>query len=134
MLVNCPHVDRVMDAYRDAELGRAEVGEVRAHLDVCAACRQRAAPRESLGRLIRRAPYYGAPDRLRAGVARTRRPARVSSRVLGWAAMVTLAVSLRGGTAMRGLPARQTAAATTAIAQDVVAGQVRASMDTAHLL
>jgi hypothetical protein len=36
MLVNCPHVDRVLDAYCDAELERAELGEVRAHFDVCA--------------------------------------------------------------------------------------------------
>jgi anti-sigma factor RsiW len=134
MLVNCPQVDRVMDAYGDAELGRAEAEEVRAHLDVCPACRQRAAARDSLGRLIRRAPYYAAPDRLRVGVARMPRPARVSPRVLAWAAMVTLAVSLGGGTGMRALRARQTAAATTAIAQDVVAGHVRASMDAAHLL
>jgi anti-sigma factor RsiW len=48
--------------------------------------------------------------------------------------MVALAVSLGGGTAMRVLQARQTAAATTVIAQDVVAGHVRASMDAAHLL
>jgi anti-sigma factor RsiW len=134
MLVNCPHVDRVLDAYCDAELERAELGEVRAHFDVCATCRRRAAARESLGRLIRRTPYYDAPYRLRDGVARSRRPARVSSRVLGWAAMVALAVSLGGGTAMRVLQARQTAAATTVIAQDVVAGHVRASMDAAHLL
>jgi anti-sigma factor RsiW len=134
MLVNCPQVDRVLHAYGDAELGRAEAREVRDHLDVCPACRQRAAARESLGRLIRRVPYYAAPDRLRVDVARTRRPARVSPQVLAWAAMVTLAVSLGSGTAMRALRARQTAAATTAIAQDVVAGHVRASMDAAHLL
>jgi anti-sigma factor RsiW len=133
MLVNCPQVDRVMDAYGDGEHGRAETSEVRAHLDVCPACRRRAAARESLGRLIRRAPYYAAPDRLRVDVAATRRPTRVSPRVLAWAAMVTLAVSLGSGAAIRVVRARQTAAATTAIAQDVVASHVRASMD-AHLL
>ena len=134
MPVNCPHVDRVLDAYGDAELGRVEARELRDHLDVCPACRQRVAARESLGRLIRRVPYYVAPNRLRVEVAITRRPARVSPQVLAWAAMVTLAASLGGGTAMRALRAQQTAAATTAIAQDVVAGHVRASMDAAHLL
>ena len=134
MLVNCPHVDRVMDAYGDAELGHVDASEVRAHLDVCPACRQRAAARESLGRLIRRVPYYAAPDRLWVDVASTRRPARVSLRALAWAAIVTLAVSLGSGTVMRTVRARQTAAATTAIAQDVVAGHVRASLDAAHLL
>jgi len=133
MQVNCPHVDRVLDAFGDAELGRVEASEVRAHLDVCPACRQRAAARDSLGRLIRRVPYYAAPDQLRVDVARTRHPPRVSPQVLAWAAMVTLAVSLGSGTAFRVVRARQTAAATTAIAQDVVASHVRASMD-AHLL
>src|SRR5258708_7570515 len=134
MLVNCPQVDRVLDAYGDAELGRVEARELRDHLDVCPACRQRAAARESLGRLTRRVPYYDAPNRLRVEVAITPRPARVSPRVLSWAAIMTLAVWLGGGTAMRALRERQTAAATTAIAQEVVAGHVRASMDAAHLL
>jgi anti-sigma factor RsiW len=91
------------------------------------------AARASLGRLIRRMPYYTSPDRLRVTVATTRRPARVSSRILAWAAMVTLAASLGSGTVIRAIRAQQTAAATTAIAQDVVASHVRASMD-AHLL
>jgi anti-sigma factor RsiW len=134
MSANCPHVDRVLDTYGDAELGRVEARELRDHLDVCPACRQRVAARESLGRLIRRVPYYVAPNRLRVEVAITRRPARVSPQVLAWAAMVTLVASLGGGTAMRALRAQQTAAATTAIAQDVVAGHVRASMDAAHRL
>ena len=126
--MNCPDVDRVIDAYGDDELEAAEAAEVRAHLDACPACRQRVTARQSLGRLIRRVPYYTAPDRLRVAVATTRRPARVSSRVLAWAAMVTLAVSLGSGAAIRAVRARQTAAATATMAQDVVAGHVRALM------
>jgi anti-sigma factor RsiW len=133
MLLNCPNVDPALDAYVDAELGRVEAREVRAHLDVCPACRQRAGERESLGRLIRRLRYYAAPDRLRVDVATARRLARVSPQFLAWAAMVTLAASLGSGSVIRAVRARQTAAATTAIAQDVVASHVRASMD-AHLL
>jgi anti-sigma factor RsiW len=130
--VNCPEVDRVIDAYCDDELGATDAAEVRAHLDVCAACRERVAARASLGRLIRRVPYYTAPDRLRVAVATARRPARVSPRLLAWAAMVTLAVSLGGGTVIRTVRARQAAVATTAVAQDVVASHVRALMG-AHL-
>jgi anti-sigma factor RsiW len=133
MQENCPQIDRVLDAFSDAALGRDEASEVRAHLDICPACRQRAAARDCLGRLIRRLPYYAAPDLLRVHVARTRRPARVSPQVLAWAATVTLVVSLGSAAAIRGVRERQTAAATTAIAQDVVASHVRASMD-AHLL
>jgi len=128
--VNCPEVDRVIDAYSDDELGAAEAAEVRAHLDVCPACRHRVAARASLGGLIRRVPYYAAPDRLRVAVATARRSARVSPRVLAWAAMVTLAVSVGSGTVTRAVRVRQAAAATTAAAQDVVASHVRALMAT----
>jgi anti-sigma factor RsiW len=128
VLVNCPDVGRLIDAYRDAELGPAETAEVHVHLDACPVCRQRVAAHDSLGRLIRRVPYYPAPNRLRVAVATARRPARISPQVLAWAAMVTLAVSLGSGT-LRTVRARQAAAT---MAQDVVASHVRALMD-AHL-
>jgi anti-sigma factor RsiW len=132
VLVNCPDVDHVIDAYTDDELGFAEAAEVRAHLDMCAACRQRADARASLGRLIRRVPYYTAPDRLRVAVATARRPARVSPQLLAWAATVALVVSLGSGAVIRTVRARQTATATATMAQDVVASHVRALMG-AHL-
>ena len=130
--MNCPDVDRVIGAYTGDELGPAEAAEVRAHLDACPACRQRVTAQQSLGRLIRRTPYYTAPDRLRVAVATARRPARVSPQVLAWAAMVTLAVSLGSGAVIRTVRAHQAATATNAVAQDVVASHVRALMG-AHL-
>jgi len=130
--VTCPEVERVLDAYGDDELAAADAAEVRAHLEGCPACRKRVAERAALGRLIRRAPYYPAPDRLRAVVATTRRPVRFTPQRLAWAAVVILAVSLGGATAVRTVRARQTASATDALAQDVVAGHVRA-LTGAHL-
>lgn len=130
--MNCPDVDRVIDAYTDGELASAEAADVRAHLDGCPACRQRVAARASLSRLIGRVPYYTASDRLRVAVATTRRPSRVSPRMLAWAAMVTVTVSLgilAGDSIVR---SRQATAATETLAQDVVAGHVRALMG-AHL-
>ena len=95
--MNCVEADRVLDAYVDEELEAADAAGVRAHLDVCGACRQRVGARVSLSRLIRRIPYYEAPDRLRVAVAIASRPRRLSPRVLAWAATVVLAVSLGSG-------------------------------------
>ncbi len=130
--MNCPEVDRVIDAYGDDELASSAAAEVDAHLDACPVCRQRVAARAFVGRLIRRVPYYGAPFQLRVAVATTRRPARVSRHLLAWAAMVTLAVSLGSGAAIDTVRARQTRVATATMAQDVVASHVRALMG-AHL-
>jgi anti-sigma factor RsiW len=132
VLVNCPEVDRVIDAYVDDELASSDAAEVDAHFDACPVCLQPVAARASLGRLIRRVPYYAAPDRLRVAVAIARRPVRVSPQLLAWAAMVTVVVSLGSGAVIHTVRARQTAAATTTMAQDVVASHVRALMG-AHL-
>ena len=130
--MNCPEVERVLDAYGDGELTPVEAADVRAHLDACPVCRERVAARAALGRLIRLVPYYAAPDRLRVAVATTRRPVRFTPRLLAYAAMVTLAVSLGGVTAVGTLRARQAATVTAAVAQDVVSSHVRALMG-AHL-
>src|ERR1700687_2999725 len=110
--MNCRDIDRLIDAYGDNELGSTEAAEVRAHLDACPACRQRVTARASLGRLIRRVPYYAAPSHLRVAVAATRRAARVSPRFLALAAMVTMAVSLGSGAGIPTIRAPHAAAAT----------------------
>ena len=66
--VRCEDVGRDLNAHVDREFGTESAIVVGDHLSGCAACRQRVAEREALGRLVRSAPYYSAPDRLRARV------------------------------------------------------------------
>jgi anti-sigma factor (TIGR02949 family) len=66
--VSCKDVWRELDAYVDGDLDAESAMAVRDHLSGCAACRQRVAEREALGRLVRSAPHYSAPNRLRARV------------------------------------------------------------------
>ncbi len=130
--MKCPDIDHVLDAYCDDELGPSDAADVRAHLDGCPACGERVAARVALARLVRRAPYYTAPNRLKVAVASAHRRPRVSSTWLAWAAMITLAVSLGGGALIRTVRARQVSAATATTAQEVVASHVGALMG-AHL-
>jgi anti-sigma factor RsiW len=130
--VICPEVERLLDAYGDDELDAAQAAEVTAHVATCPACRQRVATRADLRRVIRSVPYYAATDRLRRSVAATRRPWRVTPQTLALAATVLLAVSLGTSSVVRMVRARQAAAVTATLAQDVVSGHVRALMG-AHL-
>ncbi len=128
----CAEVERLLDAYGDDELDAAQAAEVTAHVATCPACQQRVATRADLRRVIRGVPYYAASDRLRRSVATTRRPWRVTPQLLALAATMLLAVSLGTSSVVRMVRARQAAAATATLAQDVVSGHVRALMG-AHL-
>ena len=66
--MSCQHVERDLDAYLDRELDAASSKAVRDHLGNCAACRRHAAEREAVGRLVRAAPHYQVPARLREKV------------------------------------------------------------------
>src|SRR5262249_62424455 len=72
--VSCELVERDLTAYLDRELDLDAATAIRLHLAGCTACRRLVAEREALGRLVRSAPYYPAPQRLRTRVsARTGR-------------------------------------------------------------
>jgi anti-sigma factor RsiW len=94
--VDCREVEGLLDAYLDRELEPDQSASVRDHLGTCAACRQRLADRELLGRMVRRAPYYPMPEALRARLAQTETRPRRAPRMLAWAAGIVLAVSLAG--------------------------------------
>ena len=126
--MNCLEIERQLDAYIDGELAPAESAALREHIAGCAACGQRLAERQSLGQLVRQAPYYPAPDRLRVAVQTTRKPRILTPTVLAWAASILLVASV-GGVMMAGARRARTAAESSAsIANDVVGGHVRALM------
>jgi anti-sigma factor RsiW len=132
--VRCGEVRALLERYVDAELASAESADVHAHVHECAVCRRGLADLELLARLIRRAPYYAAPSRLRAQLGRSRFRLHVPS-FLAWAAMLTLVASL-GGTIMVlvwSLSHARQADRVDAVAEEVLASHVRASMGD-HLI
>ena len=95
--MSCDLVERDLDAYLDRELDAESSRTVRDHVRVCAACRGQLAGREALATFVRGAPYYSAPDRLRAHVlAQSARSGSVH-RVLIWAAAAVLVLSAGAG-------------------------------------
>jgi anti-sigma factor RsiW len=120
--VSCEDID--LDAYIDRELEPDSATAVRDHVSECPACRRQVAERKALGRLVRSAPYYSAPERLRARVsARTRRSAS-ARRLFAWAAAAVLVVSAGSGIALL----RSGAARGDAVIDEVVNGHVRSLM------
>jgi anti-sigma factor RsiW len=95
--VICDELERDLDPYVDRELPAESAADIREHLRTCAACRQRVADREALGRLVRSVPYYEAPDRLRARVAGQAQRMRSTRRLMTWAAAAVLVLSIGGG-------------------------------------
>ena len=126
--MNCHEVQRLLDAYVDGELGPAESASLEEHVGGCPGCSQLLADRESLGRLVRRAPYYPAPDRLRAAVRGTRKGTWFTPSLFAMAATVALAASLGGAMIVRTARSRTAVESTASIADEVVGGHVRALM------
>ena len=126
--MTCHELERGLDAYVDGELGSAEAAAFEDHLTSCVGCRQRLADRESLGRLVRRAPFRAAPDRLRRSVAVAHQRSQFRRGLAAWAAAVTIAASLGGALAVRILRLSPTVDAASSITDDLVGGHVRALM------
>ena len=122
--MSCELVERDVDAYLDRELDAEASSAVRDHVRTCASCRRQLAQRETLSRLVRRAPYYSAPDRLRARVLAQSARATSVRRALTWAAAAVLVVSVGAGMTLW-RPASDRGAA---IADEVVNGHVRSLM------
>jgi anti-sigma factor (TIGR02949 family) len=128
--VDCREVEDLLEAFQDRELEPAVSASVRDHVDTCAACRQRLTNLASIGRIIRRAPYYQAPDALRARIVAARTRSTAGSHLLAWAAAVILVAFLAGSILFVRSSARaaRTVDPVDAVAQEVVSSHVRALM------
>jgi anti-sigma factor RsiW len=126
--MTCPEVAHLLEPFLDGELAASASASLQAHLATCAACRRRLLALESLGRLVRRAPYHVAPDRLRARLLATPKRTRFTPTLLAWAATVTVAASLGGVMAVRSARSPYAVEIAASLAEDVVGGHVRAMM------
>jgi anti-sigma factor RsiW len=122
--VTCEDVERDLDAYVDGELDSDAAAAVRGHLSGCAVCGRRVAERQGLSRLVRSAPYYSAPDRLRARVSAQTTRSTSMRRLLTWAAAAVVVLAVGGGIALL----RSPATGDDAIVDEVVDGHVRSLM------
>jgi anti-sigma factor (TIGR02949 family) len=122
--MSCEYVERDLDAYLDRELDTESAMAVRDHLSGCAVCRRQVAEREALSRLVRTAPYYSAPDRLRARVLAQTTRSKSVRRALAWAAAAVVVVSVGAGMSLL----RSASTRGDAIADEVVNSHVRSLM------
>jgi anti-sigma factor (TIGR02949 family) len=125
--VSCDEISHDLDAYIDHELDASAVYDFRTHLEGCPACVRRLAQRQALGHLVRSAPYYRAPDRLRAQVAQTlrSRPWRVQR----WATAALVILTVGAGA----LVIQELGTPSAAAIENVVDGHVR-SLQADHLV
>ena len=119
--VTCEHPTHQLDAYVDRELDVETATELRAHLRQCAGCRRHVAEREALSRLIRRAPSYAAPERLRTRILFRAARFRFVRRLGIWtsAAVLLLAVAAGAGSLL------SRSSGDEAMAREVVDNHVR---------
>jgi anti-sigma factor RsiW len=122
--VSCELVDRHLDSYVDRELDLESAKAVGEHLKVCVVCRRRVAERESLGRLVQSAPYYPAPDRLRAQVAAGAGQVKPRRRLFAWAAAAVVVLAVGGGLSLL----QSDRGSDTALIDEVIDGHVRSLM------
>jgi anti-sigma factor RsiW len=122
--VTCEQRAADLDSYIDGELPAGTAAAFRDHLAACASCRQQAANRQALGRLVRSVPYYHASDRLRGRIAGRAARIRSARRLLTWAAAAVLVVSIGGGISL----VRQVESPGRALAGTVLDAHLRSLM------
>jgi anti-sigma factor RsiW len=122
--MTCIDAAGMIDPYIDGELDAADATHVAAHIETCAACRRRLDEREGLRQLLRGLPHYDAPPRVRVAVGDVATSIYRRRRVQTWMAAAATVVLVAGSAV--GVQLRQTANATSTIAEAVVARHVEA--------
>ena len=122
--MSCETIEQGLDAYIDQELDPGPAQIIREHLERCEQCRARVSNRQALGRLVRSAPYYTAPEPLRARIAVQTARLAITRRVLTWAAAAALVVAIGGGLTL----VRTTTPRRDASVEEVVDSHVRSLM------
>ncbi len=120
--MTCQDAKPLLDAYLDRELGSDDATIVAGHLESCGACRQYLEQRESLSRLLQRLPYHQAPTMLRTTVGRTQSFVFARWQARAW--MAAAATVVLGVGSMLGWQSWQAAAATSGLANALVARHV----------
>ena len=128
--MECREVEHLFGAYLDGELEPAVSTSVTDHVDACAACRQRLAAAETVGRMVRRAPYSQASAEQRARISQTRTRSTTTPYLLAGAAAVVMIAFLGASIWFVSSPMRlaRTLHPVDALAQEVVDSHVRALM------
>jgi len=122
--VSCETIEPNLEAYVDHELDSESAQSVREHLEDCDRCRKTFAEYQALGRTIRAAPYYTAPDNLRARIVAQTTRSTTTRRILTWAAAAALIISVGGGLTL----VRTASGRRDAMVEQVVDGHVRSLM------
>jgi anti-sigma factor (TIGR02949 family) len=122
--VSCETIEHDLQAYVDRELDPGSTRIIGDHLDGCEQCRRKLAEQQALGRVVRTAPYYTAPEHLRARIAAQTTRSAATRRLVTWAAAAALVISIGGGLTL----VRTATGRGDAIVEEVVDGHVRSLM------
>ena len=122
--MTCIEIRHQLDAYVDRELDAGSTNAFSEHLRDCPDCRRRLAAREALSQLIRSAPIYRTPERLRRQVLARASRARLIRRVAMLATAALLVLSFGAGMALF----RSEAIRRDAVITEVVDSHVRSLM------
>ena len=125
--MTCEDLGRALDAYVDGECDRDTTTAIGRHVAECAVCRQRLATYETIARLVRSAPYYPAPDRLRTRVSNVAAKSRPKWHLATWAAAAAVAIGIGGGlVSLRSI--QKVGVGSDTIADEVVTDHIRSLM------